>query len=68
MPDSVFKKVQLVGTSPNSFSEATANAVAKASQSEPNVSWFEVVEERGSIAGGKVHQYQVTINVGVKME
>jgi len=68
MADSVFKKIQLVGTSTKSFSDAAANAVAKAAQSESNLSWFEVVEQRGSISGGKIHQYQVTVNVGIKLE
>jgi flavin-binding protein dodecin len=68
MADSVFKKIQLVGTSTKSFSDAAAKAVAKAAQSEGNLSWFEVVEQRGSISGGKIHQFQVTINVGVKLE
>ncbi len=48
-----YKKIQIVGTSPKSFYEAAANAVAKAAQSESNLSWFEVVEERGAISGGK---------------
>ena len=67
MADSVFKKIQLVGTSTKSFSDAAANAIAKAAQLEGQASWFEVVEQRGSIADGKVHQFQVTVNVGVKL-
>ena len=68
MADSVFKKIQLVGTSPNSFSAAAANAIAKAAQTEAYLSWFEVVEQRGSVVNGKIHQYQVTVNIGMKME
>ena len=68
MANSVFKKIQLVGTSPNSFSEAAASAIAKAAQTEKNVSWFEVVEQRGAVVDGKIHQYQVTVSVGVKIE
>jgi hypothetical protein len=68
MPETVFKKLQLVGTSTKSFSDAAANAIAKAAESETNLSWFEVVEQRGSISGGKIHQYQVAVNVGVKLE
>jgi flavin-binding protein dodecin len=68
MPDTVFKKIQLVGTSSKSFSDAAANAIAKAAQAESNLSWFEVVEQRGAISGGKIHQFQVTLSVGVKME
>ncbi len=68
MADSVFKKIQLVGTSTKSFSDAAANAIAKAARNEANLSWFEVVEERGSIAGGQIQQYQVTVNIGIKVE
>ena len=32
---------------------AAANAVAKAGEDLRNMSWFEVVEQRGSIADGK---------------
>jgi dodecin len=68
MPDTVFKKIQLVGTSTKSFSDAAANAIAKAAQTESNLSWFEVVEQRGAISGGKILQYQVTLSVGIKMD
>lgn len=68
MADPVYKKIQLVGTSTSSFSEATANAIAKAAATVRNMSWFEVVEQRGSIVDGKVHQYQVTLNIGFRVE
>ena len=68
MADPVFKKIQLVGTSTESFSDATAKAVAKASETLRNMSWFEVVEQRGSIADGAIRQYQVTINIGFRVE
>jgi len=58
----------VVGTSPNTYAEATANAVAKLAQTEKNLSWFEVVELRGAIRDGKVQEYQVTLNVGAKIE
>ncbi len=68
MADPVYKKIQLVGTSTESFSAAAANAVGKASETLRNMSWFEVVEQRGSIADGKIQQYQVTVNVGFRVE
>ena len=67
MADSTFKKIELVGTSSVSFSEAVANAVAKIGETEKAVCWFEVVEQRGAIVEGKVKEYQVTIRVGVKL-
>jgi len=68
MADPVFKKIQLVGTSGESFSDAAAKAIAKASESLRNMSWFEVVEQRGSVADGKIEQYQVVVNVGFRVE
>ena len=47
MPDHVYQKIQLVGTSSTSLSDAISVAVAKAATVLKNPSWFEVVEERG---------------------
>jgi dodecin len=68
MSDPVFKKIQLVGTSTKSFSDAVSNAVAKAGESVRHMSWFEVDEHRGSIVDGKIQQFQVTISVGFRIE
>lgn len=68
MADPTFKKIEVVGTSPKSFSEATANAIAKASETIHNLSWFEVTEHRGNIAEGQIRQYQVTIKVGFQVD
>ncbi len=63
-----YKKIEIVGTSPNSFAEATRNAVAEAAKSIRKMSWFEVVEQRGAIQDGKVTEFQVTLRVGFKIE
>ena len=68
MADSVYKKITLVGTSDKSFSDAAAVAIAKASETVKHMSWFEVVEQRGSIADGKIQQFQVTVSVGFRVE
>lgn len=68
MSGTVFKKIELVGTSANSFSEATATAIAKAAQSIKHMSWFEVIEQRGSINDGQIAEYQVTVRVGFRVE
>ncbi len=66
--DPVFKKSEVVGTSEKSFAEATKNAVAKASKTVRNLSWFEVAEMRGSIEKGKVSQFQVTLKIGFRLD
>ncbi len=64
----VYKKIEIVGTSKTSFAEATKAAVAEASKSLRHTSWFEVVEQRGAIKDGKVHEFQVTVRIGFKVE
>ena len=68
MSNHIYKKIELVGSSPNSIEEAVQNAVAKASQSLRNLRWFEVVETRGQIEDGRVAHWQVTIKVGFTLE
>ena len=63
-----YKVVELVGTSPTSFAEATKAAVAEASKTLRHMDWFEVVQERGRIVDGKVGEFQVALKVGFKIE
>ena len=63
-----YKVVELVGTSPTSFAEATKAAIAEASVTIRHMDWFEVVQERGRIVDGKVEEFQVALKVGFKIE
>jgi flavin-binding protein dodecin len=65
---SIYKKIEIVGTSKVSFAEAVKAAVAEAGKSLRHMSWFEVVEQRGAIKDGKVAEFQVTVRVGFKIE
>ena len=68
MSDKVYKLVEIVGTSEESFAKAVATGVERACESLRNVDWFEVTEMRGRVADGKVAQYQVKIKVGFRLE
>ncbi len=68
MSDHVYKIVEIVGSSPDSIEGAISNAVAKASASLRELRWFEVVETRGHIEGGKVGHYQVKLKVAFTLE
>ena len=68
MADTVYKKIELVGTSTESFSAAAAGAVAKAKKTVRGMRWFEVTEQRGRIADEKTVEYQTTIQVGFHLE
>jgi dodecin len=63
-----FKIIEVVGTSPLSFADATKAAVVEVSKTVKNLGWFQVVEERGHIKDGKVDEFQVMLKVGFKME
>jgi flavin-binding protein dodecin len=68
MSDSVYKVVEVVGTSDQSISKAIESAIAKASSTLRRLGWFEVAQIRGSIGEGKVNRYQVTLKVGFSLE
>jgi flavin-binding protein dodecin len=63
-----YKVVELIGTSPTSFAEATKAAIAEASKTVRHMNWFEVVRESGRIVDGKVEEFQVMLKVGFKIE
>jgi hypothetical protein len=68
MPNRVYKKVELVGTSQEGIEDAIRNAVSTASASLEHLDWFEVVEVRGHIRDGAVDHYQVVIKAGFRIE
>ena len=63
-----YKLMELVGTSPTSYAEATKAAIAEASKTVRHMDWFEVVRQSGRIADGQVAEFQVTLKVGFKIE
>jgi hypothetical protein len=68
MSNHVYKVIELTGTSPVSVEEAVSGAIARASKTVRNMRWFQVIETRGSIDGGKVGEWQVLIKVGFTLD
>lgn len=68
MSNHVYKKIELVGSSPDSIEEAVKTAIARAAKTVRNMRWFEVKETRGHIEDGKIAHWQVTIEVGFTLE
>ena len=68
MSNHIYKKIELVGSSPDSIEEAVKNALSKASRSLRNLRWFEVLETRGHVEDGKIEHWQVTIKVGFTLD
>lgn len=68
MSDHVYKKIELIGSSPTSIEEAVANAISRAGQTVRNMRWFEVTETRGHLEDGKIGHWQVTVSIGFTLE
>jgi flavin-binding protein dodecin len=68
MSDHIYKKIELVGSSPNGIEEAVKNALTRAEKTIRNMRWFEVTETRGEIETGKVNHWQVTLKVGFTLD
>ncbi len=68
MPNHVYKSIDLTGTSGTSVEDAVNRALATAHRTLRNLSWFQVVETRGSIRDGRVGEWQVTIKVAFAIE
>ncbi|WP_276512345.1 dodecin family protein [Bradyrhizobium yuanmingense] len=69
MPDSVYKVIELVGTSSDSWEKAAANAVEQAAKSLRDLRIAEVVKLDMQLDDqGKVEAYRAKLNVSFKFE
>lgn len=68
MADRTYKKVEIVGTSPDGVDQAIRNGLARAARTLRNVDWFEVDEIRGQVVDGVPAHFQVTMKVGFRLD
>ena len=68
MSDHIYKKIELVGSSPNGIEDAVNNAITRAGKTIRNMKWFEVAEVRGHLENNKVADWQVTVKVGFTLD
>ena len=68
MADSVYKIIELVGTSTESWEKAAAAAVAQASKTLRDLRIAEVVELDLQVQNGKVKAYRAKVKVSFKFE
>jgi flavin-binding protein dodecin len=68
MADSVYKVIELVGTSSEGFEQAVSAAVARASQSLRDLRIAEVSELDVQIENGAVSAYRAKVKVSFKYE
>lgn len=65
MGDKAYTKLRVVGCSAESIDKAIGLAIERAGA---DVAWFEVVEIRGAVNANRVHEWQVTVDLGVKLD
>tara|TARA_B100000315_G_scaffold256791_1_gene303623 strand:+ start:4446 stop:4655 length:210 start_codon:yes stop_codon:yes gene_type:complete len=68
MAESVYKVVELVGTSSESWEKAAAAAVERAGQTVRDLRIAEVVDQDMLIENGKVSAYRAKVKVSFKFE
>ena len=68
MNDHIYKKIELVGSSPTGIEDAVTNAVSRAAKTVRNMRWFEVSEIRGHIADNKIDHWQVSVKIGFTLD
>jgi hypothetical protein len=68
MAESVYKIIELVGTSTESWEKAAAAAIARASQSLRDLRVAEISELDMQLNDGKVESYRAKVKVSFKYE
>lgn len=68
MPDSVYKIIELVGSSTESWEKAASNAIAAASKSLRDLRIAEVVQMDMHLHDGVIEFYRVKLKVSFKYE
>ena len=68
MADSVYKVIEIIGTSKDSWDKAAAAAVKKASKSLRDIRIAEVTEQDVVIEKGKITAYRSKLKVSFKYE
>ncbi|MCK4855191.1 MAG: dodecin domain-containing protein [Bacteroidales bacterium] len=68
MSNSVYKIIELVGTSTESWEKAAASAIAKASETLRDLRVAEISELDMHIKDGKIEYYRAKIKISFKFE
>jgi flavin-binding protein dodecin len=64
----VWKIIEVIGESNESFANAVKNAVEEAGKTVKEMQWFEVTQFRGTIKENQVTRFQAVVKIGFKVE
>ena len=68
VPQAVVKVIELVGSSPNSFSDAVRNAVSTAAQTLRNITGVDVLSSSATVEDGQISLYKVQVKIAFVLE
>ncbi len=68
MPGGVVKIIELVGSSPSSFSDAVRSAVAIASKTLRNISGVDVISSNATVENGQISLYKVQVKIAFVLD
>ncbi len=68
MSDHVYSISTIVGSSETSVDDAIRKAIRSTAKTKRNVEWFTVGEIRGHVVEGEVGHFQVTMQVGFRLD
>jgi len=68
MPQSVYKVIELIGSSTTSWEEAAKHAIERAAETLRELRIAEVVEQDLVITDGKIEAYRTKVKVSFKYE
>ncbi|MEO7556893.1 MAG: dodecin family protein [Acidimicrobiales bacterium] len=64
----VVKVIELVGSSPQSFSDAVRNAVSTASRTVRNITGVDVLSSNASVENGEIKLYKVQVKIAFVLD
>jgi flavin-binding protein dodecin len=64
----VFKKITLIGRSPESFDDAVDDAIDRANETLDGVKWIEVEELGVEVAAVEDREYQAEVEVAFELQ
>ncbi len=68
MADSVYKVIEIVGTSSESWEMAAQTAITRASKSLRDIRIAEVVQQDVHVEDGTISQYRVRLNISFRFD
>ena len=68
VPKGVVKVIELVGSSPTSFSDAVRSAVSTAAQTLRNITGVDVLSSNATVENGEISLYKVQVKIAFVLD